>query len=94
MQNDFLTKHILPKCFKSFISKISMEARTKENFYKKAEIRFRFVYTLSLYLILRKYSTENENFSPSKNKIGRRIVPLPKFISDFYSVTMVTDFIL
>ena len=51
MQNNFLPKHILPKCFKSFFARIFMEAIAKENFYQKIGFRFhfphiRFHYTL------------------------------------------------
>ena len=54
MQNDFLPKHILPKCFKSFISKISMEASAKENFIKKSD----FISILRVYDFIIPYFTE------------------------------------
>jgi len=48
----------------------------RKNFIKKSGIRFHSVqfgtYTFSLYLILRKYSTENENFSLPKKKKSRK----------------------
>ena len=44
-----------------------MEATSKEKFYREIAMRFHsmrfYTYTFPLYLILRKYSTENENFS-------------------------------
>ena len=53
-----------------------MEATAKENFYQKIGIRCHSVkvhtYTFSLYLIIRKYSTEKTKFSLPKKKKSRK----------------------
>ena len=51
MQNDFHARRILPKCFISVQMKISMEATTKEKFFKNvchriSVMRIHFHYTL------------------------------------------------
>ena len=69
MQNDFLAREILPKCFTSDLSEISMEAEAKENFSENTDLC---AYTFLLYLIIRKYSTEKAKFSLPKKKKSRK----------------------
>ena len=69
MQNDFLQRRILPKCFVSDGSRISMEARAKEKFsLANGKSDNRYIHTVLLYLIIGKYSTEKTKFSYRKRK--------------------------
>ena len=94
MQNDFLQRRILPKCFISDPSRISMEARAKENFSPaKEKSDNRYIHTSLLYLILRKYSTEKTKFSFRKRKSPENLFERFSGNRD-YSFTMVTEAIL
>lgn len=94
MQNDFLQRSILPKCFVSDGSRISMEARAKEKFsLANGKSDNRYIHTVLLYLIIGKYSTEKTKFSFRKRKSPENL--LSRFSGDrYYSFTMVTEAIL
>ena len=70
MQNDFLQRRILPKCFISDPSRISMEARAKEKFFaRKGKIgqplhSHKFIIPYSSEIFNRK----NKIFFPKKKK--------------------------
>ena len=72
MQNDFLQRSILPKCFTTDASRISMETQAKENFRLQRENRttvtfIQFYYTLSKANIQQK----KQNFLSEKQKVPK-----------------------
>ena len=105
MQNDFLPKHIFPKCFKYIFSKISMEAKTKENFYQKQHsFSFRNFFALIHFhytLVLRNIQQKMKIFLHGKRKKYTRqkfstgiLAKIPQVIKMICGIFNYDDFLL